>query len=103
MSTTTLSDAHYKRAKRDPIARLVLDALHKQDAATWNGSAGDIGALALQTAAKIRSMQTKQARRAAAPATGDAQRRELERNLNADPDFLRELRGGRAGATGDAQ
>ena len=52
---TSLEDAHYKRARRDPIARLVLEALHKQDAATYNGNAGDIGALALQTAAKIRT------------------------------------------------
>ena len=47
-------DADYELAKADPIAALVLAALHEQDARTYNGNASDIGSLAVLTAARIR-------------------------------------------------
>lgn len=43
----------YDRAKANPVAALILDALHEQDARTYHGQSGEIGALALATADKI--------------------------------------------------
>lgn len=36
------------------MTAIILDALHQQDAATYNGNAGDIGGLALKTARELR-------------------------------------------------
>lgn len=56
MSTKAASVAErtYAAAQMDPVASIILDALHKQDAATYNGSAGDIGTLALNAATDVR-------------------------------------------------
>lgn len=54
MSTDT--DATYTAAKADQVAALILDALHAQDAATYNGNAGDVGALALSTAKQVETI-----------------------------------------------
>lgn len=47
-------EEHYAQAKDDPVASVVLDAMHKQDAATYHGVSDDMGQLALDAAAKIR-------------------------------------------------
>lgn len=43
----------YDTAKEDPIACVILDALHKQDARTYNGNGVNIGQLALDTAVAV--------------------------------------------------
>ncbi len=46
----------YEEAERDPVALIILEALHAQDARTHNGDLGDIGQLALDTAAALRPL-----------------------------------------------
>lgn len=46
----------YQLAQDDPVARVVLAALHEQDARTYNGNSGDSGRLALDTADRIRQI-----------------------------------------------
>lgn len=48
-------EEHYEQAKNDPVASVVLAAMHQQDAATYNGGGlDDMGQTALDAAAKIR-------------------------------------------------
>jgi hypothetical protein len=55
-------NAAYDAAKNDPVAARVLDALHEQDARTYNGQSGDIGKLALTAAADLRELVGKEER-----------------------------------------
>lgn len=48
-------NARYAAAKADPVAAVVLDALHEQDARTYNGMSGDIAELSMEVAEKIRA------------------------------------------------
>lgn len=48
-------DVLYQQAKDDPVASIILDALHTQDARTYNGDAGDKGKLALSTAEAVQA------------------------------------------------
>lgn len=44
------------RARRDPVARVILRALHKQDMRTLKGQRGDIAGLAVVTSAQVRAL-----------------------------------------------
>ena len=49
-------NAAYEAAKNDPVSARVLEALHDQDAATYNGNSGNIGQRALDAATDVREM-----------------------------------------------
>lgn len=53
MTTLQEQNEAYLAAKIDPIVGPILDALHVQDACTYNGRAGSIETLARQTAGKV--------------------------------------------------
>jgi hypothetical protein len=53
------ADAVYEQAKADPWASLVLEALHEQDARTYNGQSGNPGALALAVAERLRDQAAR--------------------------------------------
>lgn len=46
-------DEVYETAKQHPVASIILDALHTQDARTYNGNAGSPLTLALDTAEAV--------------------------------------------------
>lgn len=52
----SVQERTYRAAQIDPVASLILKAMHTQDANTYNGNSGDMGTLALNTAAQIRML-----------------------------------------------
>lgn len=46
---------NWEKAKADPLANLIVQALLKQDTRTYHGNSGDMAGLALETAQAIRS------------------------------------------------
>lgn len=54
LENLTTADEDWDAARNDVLANIILAALHKQDGRTFNGNAGNIGKLALDTAAQIR-------------------------------------------------
>lgn len=55
-------DRNYQAAKTDPVAAVVLDALHSQDATTYNGLSVDIGKSALDVAEQVRDLVAREER-----------------------------------------
>lgn len=51
----------YAQATKDSLAKIVLQALHTQDARTYSGNAEDMGKLALETTEKILEFLRKKA------------------------------------------
>lgn len=60
--TLSATEANYEAAKADPVAAVILDGLHKQDAATYHGNSGDTGGLALDVAATVREIAGREER-----------------------------------------
>lgn len=63
--TLSATEANYEAAKADPVAAVILDGLHKQDAATYHGNSGDtggLGGLALDVAATVREIAGREER-----------------------------------------
>lgn len=60
--TLSATEANYEAAKADPVAAAILEGLHQQDAATYHGNSGDVGALALDLAATVREIAGREER-----------------------------------------
>jgi hypothetical protein len=56
MSAGRAREDRYLRARADPVAVVILRALHRQDMRSLDGDRGDMGGLALITAAKVRAV-----------------------------------------------